>query len=101
VAADVQAAAPDALVATAFQHLPARLLGDLGHELEADVLVCSDHSSAIEVAAALIAKVARLRPLDAGRLSSAAAVESLTAVLLQLNARYRAKTTLKVLGLPG
>src|SRR5580692_2685339 len=45
VAAAIQAALPDSLVAAAFHHLPASEMEDLESGLEADVLVCSDHSA--------------------------------------------------------
>ena len=43
VAATVQAALPESLVAAAFHHLPAAEMEDLESGLDADVLVCSDH----------------------------------------------------------
>src|SRR5205814_4488609 len=79
IAEHVQAAAPRALVAAAFQHLPAKELGDLDHHLEADVLVCSDHPKATEAVSALTRQMPGLRPIDAGTLSSAAAIEAMTA----------------------
>ena len=42
MAATLQAALPRSRVVAAFQHLPARELGDLDAELVADVLVCAD-----------------------------------------------------------
>jgi len=101
IAAALQAAVPGALVAAAFQHLPARSLGDLDVGLEADVLVCSDHPRAVEETCELVGKVPGLRPLDAGRLASASAVEAFTAVLLQINVRYRARAAVRLTGLEG
>ena len=85
VAAHVQAAAPGALVAAAFQHLPAKALSELTKPIEADVLVCSDHRYAFDATAELVDLIPDLRPLNAGSLSNAAPIESITAVLLQLN----------------
>lgn len=99
VAAAVQAALPGALVAAAFHHLPAGEMEDLDSGLEADVLVCSDHSRASEVTAALVAQITGLRPLDAGSLSQAAAIEAFTAVCITLNIRHRAHSTLKLAGI--
>ena len=101
VAASVQAALPDALVAAAGHHLPAPVLGDLDRSLLADVLVCSDHATAIEATMDLLGRIAGLRPLDAGGLAQAAAVEAFTAVLVNLNIRYRAHSTLALSGLDG
>lgn len=99
VAVAVQAAAPDALVAAAFHHLPARSLGDLAHRAEGDVLVCTDHPAAWEATAALVRRVAGLRPFHAGSLAVAGPVEAFTAVLLGLNARYKGRATLHIGGL--
>lgn len=99
VAEGVQLAAPEALVAAAFHHLPARSLGDLDRDASGDVLVCSDHPSAIEATAALIRRVPGLRPFTAGSLASAGPVEAFTAVLLGLNARYKGRTTIHLTGI--
>ncbi len=100
VAASVQAAVPLSIVAAAFHHVPAKELADLDHAIESDVLICSDDPSATETTAALVAKIPNMRPLDAGELSVATPIESFTAVLLQLNVRYKTRVSLKFTGLP-
>jgi hypothetical protein len=99
VAAGVQSAAPEALVAAAFHHLPARSLGDLDNEASGDVLVCSDHAAALDATAALIRRVPGLRPFSAGSLAAAGPVEAFTAVLLGLNARYKGRATIHLTGI--
>lgn len=99
VAAHVQAALPASMVAAAFQHLPARSLAALDKPVESDVLVCTDHPAAYEVTARLVNAVPHLRALQAGSLASAAPVEALTAVLLQLNVRYRTRAALRLTGI--
>ena len=99
VAVAVQVAAPDALVAAAFHHLPARSLGDLERPAVGDVLVCTDHPAAWEATAALIRRVADLRPFHAGSLAAAGPVEAFTAVLLGLNARYKGRATIHLTGI--
>jgi 8-hydroxy-5-deazaflavin:NADPH oxidoreductase len=99
VAAAVQAALPESLVAAAFHHLPASEMENLESGLQSDVLVCSDHPEATAATVALVEKMAGLRPLDAGSLSQAAAVEAFTAVCITLNIRYKAHTTLRIEGL--
>jgi NADPH-dependent F420 reductase len=96
VAAWVQAAVPRALVAAALHHVPARELADLNHELCSDVLVCSDHPEATIAVSELISQMPGLRPLDAGALSSASAIEALTPVLLQINARYKTRASIRL-----
>jgi NADPH-dependent F420 reductase len=103
VAAHVQSAAPGALVAAAFHHLPAKALANLNTPIDADVLVCSDHPAAFERTAELVELIPNLRPLNAGSLSNAAPIEAVTAVLLQLNVRYKTRAAVRLTGieLPG
>ncbi|MDA8379881.1 MAG: NADPH-dependent F420 reductase [Actinomycetota bacterium] len=98
IAEAVQAATPGARVAGAFHHLPAAALADLGKELDADVLVCSDNAEATGETVALVESIAGLRAYDAGSLSSCGAVEAFTAVLVGLNIRYRARASLRLTG---
>lgn len=99
VAAHVQSAAPGALVAAAFHHLPARALAQLDRPVESDVLVCSDHRAAYDRTAELVDLIPDLRPLDAGSLSNAAPIEAITAVLLQLNVRYKTRAAVRLTGI--
>lgn len=100
VAASVQAALPRSHVAAAFHHVPAKELSDLDHPIESDVLVCSDFPEATEAAADLVAKIPNLRALDCGELSLATPIESFTAVLLQLNVRYKTRVAVKFTSIP-
>ena len=99
VAAAAQAAVPDSLVAAAFHHLPASEMENLESGLEADVLVCSDHREATLATSGLIELMPGLRPLDAGSLSQAAAIEAFTAVCITLNIRHKAHSTLRIAGI--
>ena len=99
VAAAVQAALPESLVAAAFHHLPATEMENLESGLEADVLVCSDHAEATAAAVGLIERMRGLRPLDAGSLNQAAAIEAFTAVCITLNIRHKAHSTLRIAGI--
>jgi NADPH-dependent F420 reductase len=99
VAAAVQAALPESLVSAAFHHLPASETENLESGLEADVLVCSDHASATAATIELIELMQGLRPLDAGSLSQAAAIEAFTAVCITLNIRHKAHSTVRMAGI--
>lgn len=99
VAAHVQAAIPRSFVAAALHHVPAKELGNLDHPCEIDILVCSDHPAATEATIELIAAMPGMRPLDAGQLSNAAAIEAFTAVLLQLNVRYKTRAGVQFTGI--
>lgn len=99
VAASVQAVIPDSFVAAALHHVPAKELGDIEHPVEMDVLVCSDHPSATAATIELIHAIPGMRALDAGELSNAAPIEAFTAVLLQLNVRYRTRAAVQFTGI--
>jgi NADPH-dependent F420 reductase len=100
VAASVQAEVPDCMVAAALHHVPAKELGDLNEPIESDVLICSDHRTAVEVTNEIVGKIPNMRPLDAGELAMATPIESFTAVLLQLNLHYKTRVALKLTGIP-
>ena len=63
-----------------------------------DALVCGDDAEAKAVVLELAERVTAGRALDAGPLQSARALEGMTAVLVNLNRRYRAHAGLKVTG---
>lgn len=99
VAASVQAIVPRAKVAAAMQHVPAKELGDLDEPLDSDILICSDHREATNLVADVVGRIEGTRALDSGNLSNATAIEAFTAVLLQLNTRYKTRVALKLAGL--
>lgn len=99
VAAHVQAAVPRCRVVAAFHHLPAKELGHLGEPIDSDVLICSDDADALSQVSDIVAHIPGCRPLDAGQLSNATAIEAFTAVLLQLNVRYRTRVAPKLTGI--
>jgi 8-hydroxy-5-deazaflavin:NADPH oxidoreductase len=99
VAASVQATVRGARVAAAFQHVPAKELGELDHPVESDVLICSDHPTAVATTTEIVEKIPGFRALDSGELSNATAIEAFTAVLLQLNIRYSTRVALKLTGI--
>jgi NADPH-dependent F420 reductase len=99
VAAHVQAAVPNCRVVAAFHHLPAAELGHLGEPIDSDVLICSDDPEATKVVSEIVASIPGCRPLDAGELQNATAIEAFTAVLLQLNIRYKTRVAPKLTGI--
>jgi hypothetical protein len=64
-----------------------------------DALVCGDDAGAKELALEVAAAVVSGRALDAGPLAGARALEGLTAVIVNLNRRYRAHAGVQVTGL--
>ncbi|MEP1126196.1 MAG: NADPH-dependent F420 reductase [Ilumatobacter sp.] len=99
VAAHVQAAIPASRVVAAFHHLPATELGRIDHPIDSDVLVCGDDHDAVVAVSEIIDRIPGSRPLDAGQLSNAMAIEAFTAVLLQLNVRYATRVAPKLTGI--
>jgi NADPH-dependent F420 reductase len=99
VAAHVQAAVPGSRVVAAFHHLPAKELGHLGQPIDSDVLICGDDPEAIRIVSEIVEQIPGCRPLHAGELSNAMAIEAFTAVLLQLNVRYKTRVAPKLTGI--
>ncbi|MFM7744580.1 MAG: NADPH-dependent F420 reductase [Actinomycetota bacterium] len=101
VAAHVQVAVPRCRVVAALHHLPAKELGHLGDPIDSDVLICSDDKAALVTVSEIVEKIPGCRPLDAGELSNATAIEAFTAVLLQLNVRYKTRVAPRLNGIKG
>jgi predicted dinucleotide-binding enzyme len=64
-----------------------------------DACVCGDDPDAKALALDLATRVVAGRALDAGPLASARALEGLTAVIVNLNKRYRAHAGIRVTGI--
>jgi hypothetical protein len=64
-----------------------------------DAFVCGDDPDAKALALDLASRVVAGRALDAGPLASARALEGLTAVIVNLNKRYRAHAGIRVTGI--
>ena len=69
--------------------------GELDDE---DALLCGDDAEAKALALELAGKLVGGRALDAGPLASARALEGLTAVIVNLNRRYKAHAGIRVTG---
>jgi NADPH-dependent F420 reductase len=84
------AAVPEGVaVVAAFHHMGAHALGDVAHEVDCDVLVCGDARAAKERVRPLVEAIAGARYVDAGPLANARIVESITAMLVGINIRYK------------
>jgi 8-hydroxy-5-deazaflavin:NADPH oxidoreductase len=64
--------------------------------LDEDAFVCGDDEPAKELALELAAKLVTGRAVDAGPIESARALEAFTAVLLNVNARYKTHAGIRV-----
>jgi len=87
-------------IAAAFHNLGAELLaGDA--PVDCDVLVCSDDENAKKLTMELAAKIPGVRALNGGKLENARIVESITALLIGLNIRYKVHSAgVRFTGLP-
>lgn len=88
-------------VAAAFQNLGAELLAT-DDAVDCDILICSDDEKAKQAASDLAAKIPGARAVNGGKLENARIVESLTALLIGINIRYKIHSAgIRFTGLPG
>lgn len=80
---------PGVTVLSAFHNISAEVLSDLSATPDCDVLICGNDAAAKIRLAAAVSLISGLRPLDAGPLEVSRIVESITALLISLNRRYK------------
>jgi hypothetical protein len=91
----------DLLQAPVLAGLHSLAAGKLAHgRPDEDAFVCGDDTDAKELGLELAAKVVAGRALDAGPLESAGALEGMTAVIVNLNKRYKGHAGVRITGLP-
>jgi NADPH-dependent F420 reductase len=99
-AQQAQEMVPDGVrVVSALHTVSASTCGNLDHQLDEDVLVCGDKREDKERVIGLIELIEGLRGVDAGRLEMARITESLTALLISINARNKVHAGIKITGL--
>jgi len=86
-------------VVAGLHSLAASSLGAV-HPSDEDAFVCGDDAEAKALALDLAARLTAGRALDAGPLASARALEGLTAVIVNMNKRYRGHAGIRITGLP-
>jgi 8-hydroxy-5-deazaflavin:NADPH oxidoreductase len=100
-AQQAQEMVPDGVtVLSALHTVSAALLRDLDREIDEDVLLCGDRRADKRRAAALIDSIDGLRCVDCGRLEMARVTESMTALLIAVNARYKTHAGVRLTRLP-
>jgi len=87
-------------VVSALHTVSAASLSNLDHPLAQDVLVCGDAREDKREAALLIERIDGLRCVDCGLLEMSRTTESLTALLIGVNARYKVHAGIRLAGLP-
>jgi NADPH-dependent F420 reductase len=85
----------------AFKTEPAHLLAEHNEALDCDVFVASDSKEAKARVIEAISFIEGARPVDAGRLESARAIERMTVLAIGINRRYKIKAArYRIVGLP-
>lgn len=97
-AEEAQRLLPEARVVGAFQNLAARKLFDVDHEIDGDVIVCSDDKEALREVIWLTEQVPGLRGVNGGPLACSRYVEGITALLVHINRNYKTESHLKIIG---
>jgi NADPH-dependent F420 reductase len=87
----------DAPVAAGLHSLAAASLSE-DEPPDEDALVCGDDGAAKALALEVAAKLVAGRALDAGPLACARALEGMTAVIINLNRRYKAHAGVRITG---
>jgi NADPH-dependent F420 reductase len=87
-------------VVSALHTVSAASLTDLDYALDQDVLVCGDSREDKRRAALLIEQIEGLRCVDCGRLEMARIAESLTALMISINAKHKTHAGIRITGLP-
>ena len=98
-ALEIQALLPDSRVVAAFQTISAHDLLDPNKRVDSDVVVCSNDRDAKAQIMELSGRIAGIRAVDGGGLANAAYVEGMTALILNLNRRYKARAAFRITGI--
>jgi 8-hydroxy-5-deazaflavin:NADPH oxidoreductase len=86
-------------VVAAFHNVSSELLHADG-PVDCDVIVCGDDADANKTVRELAVKIPGIRAIDGGKLETARIVEQITALLIGLNIRHKARTGIRITGLP-
>lgn len=101
ITAEVQQFLGDSVrVVAAFQSISPEQLEKVDEKIETDVLVCGGSKETRELVINLIRRIS-IDAFDAGTIANAVAVETLTAVLIAINIRYKVKGVgIRLVGVP-
>ncbi len=87
------------VVISALHSVNAKSLAEAG-ELDEDVLICGDKKADKARVAALLERIDGFRTVNAGALEMARIAEQLTALLISVNVRYKARAGIRITDLP-
>ena len=86
----IRARLPDPVrLAATFKTVPAHLLEEIDRPLDCDEFVCGDSDTSRADAMTLVAAIQGLRPIDAGPLVRARAIEHLTLLAIGINRKHK------------
>lgn len=89
----VRSRLPDTVrVAGSLKTIPASVLLKVDMPLDCDEFVCGDSPAATSAAKDVIGRIPGLRPIDAGGLDAARALERMTLLAVGINKRYKVRT---------
>ena len=98
-ALEAQAVLTGATVVAAFQTISAHDLLEPNTPVDSDVIVCSDDSDARALVMDLAERIEGIRAVDGGGLGNAGYVENFTALLLNINRRYKVRSAIRIAGI--
>ena len=98
-ALELEALLPESRVVAAFQTISAHDLLDPNKRVDSDVVVCSSDEDAKAQVMELSGRIAGIRAVDGGGLANAGYVEGMTALILNLNRRYKARAAFRITGI--
>jgi 8-hydroxy-5-deazaflavin:NADPH oxidoreductase len=97
-AEEAAAVLPRSRIVSAFHDVSARRLLGTNLSVSTDVLVCGDDKEAKDLVCELASQIRGIRGIDAGPLRLANVLESLTAVLIGINRRYKTHSGVRITG---
>ena len=97
-AMQAQALLPGSRVVAAFQTVSAHSLLEPATAIEGDVVTCADDEEAKALVMSLVERISALRAVDGGALANSRYVEGITALLININRLYKARSGIKIVG---
>jgi predicted dinucleotide-binding enzyme len=87
-------------VVSALHTISAHALASVEEPLDEDVLICGDRRADKAQAAEILQRIPGLRCVDAGRLEVSRITETMTALMISINAKYKAHAGVRIANLP-
>ncbi len=98
-AEQAQSILKDSIVVGAFQNASAEELLEPEKSADCDVLVCADDKEAKQTVMELVETIEGMRAVNGGKLFNSKVVESITALIININRIYKAHASIKITGI--